>query len=138
MAGQLVALRMPFRAHGKGWAQTRTATTIIQQAIHRVTNTRCSTPRSVGETPWDPTRGTKTHLLKHRRGRSIATAELAQHYILDALDRDLPGVRIRSSYRTTGPSFFITIRWAVGAALARVMTGAPVERTLNGEFELEV
>jgi len=138
VTGDIVALRTPFVASGKGFAQTRTPAVIIQQAVQRVTGTRCTTTRSVGETPWDPGRGTAVHLLKHRRGRSIATAELAQHFILDAFERDLPGVRVRTSYRVDGAAFYITVKWAIGQALARAMTGAPIERTMSGEFEVEV
>jgi len=140
MAGVSVALRTPFRSHGKGFAKTEDVPVILQQAVRRAASTRCTTPRSVGETPWDPGRGTATHLLKHRRGRAIATAELAQHYILDGLSRSLPGVKIRTTYRVSpdGRTFYVRILWTVGQMLARAMTGAPVERTMSGEFEVEV
>jgi len=77
-------------AHGSGLA-------LVRACVGQVLGTRASSDFTTGELPWNPDFGSLLYLLRHR-ANTEALQELARFYVVDALRRWEPRVRIK---RTT-------------------------------------
>lgn len=62
-------------------------------ALGQVLGTRCTSARAQGEVPWRPDFGSLLDQLRHRNPGPVTT-ELARQYVVDAVKKWIPSVRI--------------------------------------------
>lgn len=66
----------------------------LKSVIGQVLGVRASSDFTEGELPWRPEFGSLLHLLRHRNNDQV-TAELARVYVVEALAKWVPQVRVK-------------------------------------------
>ena len=89
----------PLRRDGKGDYVNVCAEELIKAAVGQVLGTIAQTPTSAGELPWRPEFGSRLNLLRHRNNDE-ALEDVAHAYVIQALERWEPRVRLRSTFIT--------------------------------------
>lgn len=89
------ALVRPLRRDGISDFASASGLARIQAALGQILGTRSSSAREQGEVPWRPDFGSRLHLIQHRNLTPV-TEEIARQYILEAVEKWLPMVRIQS------------------------------------------
>lgn len=90
--GQRGILR-PFQRDNINDYATGTGQVLLESTLGQLLGTRCAGNGSQGELPWRPEWGCRLYLLRHGTNDAVA-AELARQYILEAVAKWLPRVRI--------------------------------------------
>lgn len=84
---------LPFRFDGKRDFQNATGIELLESQIVYVLGTYATSALGPGELPWRPEFGSWLELLRHS-DNDLVTEELARQYVIGALRRWLPQVRV--------------------------------------------
>lgn len=84
----------PFQRDGKSDFANTTGVALVQAAIGQILGTQASSDFAQGELPWRPEFGSLLHTLWHSKNDE-ALAEVAQAYVVDAITRWEPRVRLK-------------------------------------------
>lgn len=84
----------PFRRDLKKDFASSSGLDLIKSQVGQVLGTRASSNFSQGELPWNPRFGSLVHLLRHRNTFD-GTKELATLYVIEALKKYLPNIRVK-------------------------------------------
>jgi len=87
------ALIRPLRRELKIDFVSATGARLIASAVGQVLGTRCDTETTTGELPWRTEFGSQLYRLRNKNN-SIALVELARRYVVGALERWVPRVRV--------------------------------------------
>lgn len=93
IGGSVIA---PFRRDGKGDIANAAGFELIRSNVELILGTIASSNYTLGELPWRPEFGSLLHLLRFRNNDDILR-ELAQQYVIDAIELWEPRVRIKNS-----------------------------------------
>lgn len=86
----------PFARDQKGDVATASGAALVRANVAQVLGTRCDSPSGAqGELPFNTSFGSLLYMMRHVRN-SDAFAPMVQHYVVDALARWEPRVRVRS------------------------------------------
>jgi phage baseplate assembly protein W len=66
---------------------------LLESALGQLLGTRCDGNGVQGELPWRTEWGSQLHLIRHRNN-DVVTAEMARQYIIEAVGRWMPMVRV--------------------------------------------
>jgi phage baseplate assembly protein W len=88
-------LLRPLRRDGKGDFESGDGARLVRAAVGLVLGTVCSSDTTLGELPWRTEFGSLLMLVR-LRNMGPALGDIARHYIVDALARWIPSVRIRA------------------------------------------
>lgn len=104
----------PFQRDKKGDFANSDAIKLLQSNMGQILGTRASSNSSQGELAWRPEFGSLLHQLKHRPN-TAATDELARTYVIEAIQRWEPRVRITNvvvsrSFKNDGGLNTLTIK----------------------------
>jgi phage baseplate assembly protein W len=89
------ALIRPLRRNGISDFASATGKRRLEAAMGQLFGTRCDSARQQGELPWRTDFGSRLHLIRHQNN-DVVLAELARTYVVEALERWLPMVRIKA------------------------------------------
>lgn len=92
----------PFQRDGRGDWATAEGEALVRANVEQILGTMCSSGRSHGELPWRPEFGSLVYMLRHGQNDDVLK-ELAQQYVVDALELWEPRVKIRKSRITNDP-----------------------------------
>jgi phage baseplate assembly protein W len=95
-------LVLPFRWGSNGDFQSASGAALVRSAVTLVLGTMCSTDTALGELPWRPEFGSMLEALRLRNADSTLR-ELANFYIVKALERWIRDIRVRESKIYVGP-----------------------------------
>jgi uncharacterized protein len=83
----------PFTRDGVNDVATASGAALLRAEIGQVLATVCSSGVTQGELPWRPDFGSLLYLIRHRKA-DFVTKEMARAYVVDALAKWLPQIRI--------------------------------------------
>lgn len=89
---------------------------LIKSSIRTILGTRCGSATTQGEIPFNQDLGTLLHLLRHENMDDPTMEELARYYVVDAIRRNEPRVRLKEVRFVKAPSeftFTIKIRYDI-------------------------
>lgn len=86
----------PFRRDGKGDVANASGLELIRSNVELVLSTIASSNYTLGELPWRPEFGSLLHLLRFRNNDAVLR-QLAQQYVIDAVELWEPRVRIKDT-----------------------------------------
>jgi len=89
---------------------------LIKSSIRTILGTRCGSATTSGEVPFNQSLGSLLYLLRHENMDDPAIDELARYYVVDAIRRNEPRVRLKVVRFIKDPraySYTITIRYDV-------------------------
>lgn len=89
-------LVVPFRRDGKDDFVNSVGIDMIQSSLTIILGTLCAGPTNDGEVPYNQQLGTLMSLLRHRNVQDSTTKVLATHYVLDAITRNEPRIKVKS------------------------------------------
>ena len=84
----------PFRRDKKNDFAHSDGPALVSSAVTQILGTKATTPFSPGEVPWRGGFGSWLHLLLHSQNNP-ALFELANHYVIQAINRWEPRVRVK-------------------------------------------
>ena len=83
----------PFRRDGRGDIANTTGVDLVRSAVSQIVGTFAASEANEGEMPWRPDFGSLIYLLRHQPN-NLALVELARVYVIEAVGRWEPRVRI--------------------------------------------
>jgi phage baseplate assembly protein W len=86
----------PLRRDGKGDFSNGVGIEVVESSLRVILGTLCAGPRNNGEVPFNQNLGCALKLLRHRNMDDPTTEELATHYVLEAIARNEPRVKVKS------------------------------------------
>lgn len=92
---QLRGLLHPFQRDRRSDFVSGSGEALIRSAVAQILGTACASEFTPGEIPWRTEAGSLLNLLRHRRNDAVLQ-ELARVYVVDALKRWEPRVRVTS------------------------------------------
>lgn len=84
----------PFRRDEKSDFANSSGAALVKSCVGQILNMRGAGEFTQGELPWEPERGSLLYLLRHQ-ANDIALRELARVYVVEALRRWEPRVRVK-------------------------------------------
>jgi len=110
-------LLRPFRRDGKSDFAAAGGEQLVRSSVGQILGTRAESEVSEGELPWRPEFGSKLYLLRHQKNDAVLQ-ELARVYVVDALQRWEPRVRVKtvqaSRERQEGEdALVVTVRYSL-------------------------
>lgn len=108
-------LLVPFR-RGANDFQSAGGEELVKASIRTILGTRCGSATTQGEIPFNQALGSLLPLLRHENMDDPAIDELARYYVVDAIRRNEPRVRLREVRFVKAPadySYTIIIRYDV-------------------------
>lgn len=112
-------LLTPFRRDlKKDFAHSAGRVDLLESRILNVLQTEAQSDVTNGELPWNPGFGSLLHITRHRQNNT-ALQQLIQAYVIEALRRHLPEIRIdsvgfrREKTITAGDSLRASIAWTL-------------------------
>ncbi len=87
-------LLSPFRRDQRSDFAAGSDVELVKSCVAQVLGTRAQSPVSAGEVPWRPEFGSWLHLLL-QKPNDVVTQQTARVYVVDALTRWEPRVRVR-------------------------------------------
>ena len=89
----------PFQRDQKNDVANTSGEDLVKACVGQVLGTMASSDFTQGEVPWRTEFGSLLHLLKHQKN-NVALQEMARVYVVDALKRWEPRVRVKSVQTT--------------------------------------
>jgi len=83
----------PFRRDGRGDFANQSGPDLVRSSVSQILGTFAASEASEGEVPWRPDFGSLLYMLRHQQNNQ-ALVELARVYVVDAISRWEPRVRI--------------------------------------------
>jgi uncharacterized protein len=95
MANELLGIVRPFRRDGRSDFRTASGVELVRSAVGQILGTMGASESTQGEIPWRTEEGSLLYLLRNRKNDS-ALQELARVYVVEALQRWEPRVKVTS------------------------------------------
>ena len=83
---------LPFTREGSG--DFAVSDDLFSSKLSVILGSRCADSEVAGEFPWNQALGSRLSALRYRNVSDETTKELAVHYVVDAVKKNLPGVKI--------------------------------------------
>ena len=84
----------PLRRNGRGDFVAGSGIDLVKAGLSMLLGTVCAGEHTDGEYAWNPEFGSLLDLLRHRNN-NVTRREMARHYIIDAITRWEPRVRLK-------------------------------------------
>lgn len=133
-AAQLRGLLHPFQRDRRSDFVSGTGDALIRATVAQILGTACASEFTPGEIPWRTDLGSLLGLLRHRRNDAVLQ-ELARVYVVDALKRWEPRIRVTSVQITRERDrsenvLAIRLRYGIAASGMAGGTSGEIEQTV--------
>ncbi len=85
---------VPFVRDGSGDIANATGAELVKSNVRTILNTTCASRKTQGEVPWNQNLGCLLKFLRHQNMDDESFKEMATYYVVDALSRNEPRVRV--------------------------------------------
>lgn len=128
-----IGLLRPFQRDGRNDFAAAGGEEVVRSAVGQILGTMGASECTSGEIPWRPELGSRLNLLRHQKNDSVLQ-ELARTYVVDALKRFEPRVRVKSVQvsRELGDNVLaIRLRYDIVASPGSGVIAEGVEQTVR-------
>jgi len=127
----------PFQRNQKNDILNGTGIKLIKSSIKQILGTTCSSPITYGELPYDQQFGSLLTVIRHKNIDDPVTYELAVYYVVDALKKCEPRIKIRGvKIVSKRKEFKFIIKLAYDIIDSNIESNKVIEKNVIQEVEV--